>query len=95
MPYPHIMKDSDYQKIQFHILNKLHLRGKWGASHTSIDLVSKGLPSHQIGDAKDMAKDLITEGLLLGKPSTKELHVSLNPRKKAEIEHILSEVPGD
>lgn len=46
------MKDSGYQKIRFHILNKLHLRRKWGASHTSFDMVSKGLPSHQIGDAK-------------------------------------------
>jgi hypothetical protein len=89
------MNDPDYQKIRFHILNKLHLRGKWGASHTSIDLVSKGLPSHQIGDAKDIAKDLITEGLLLRKPSTKELHVSLNPRKKAEICGIINEGPGD
>jgi hypothetical protein len=89
------MKDPDYQKIRFHILNKLYLRRKWGASHTSIDLVSKGLPSHQIGDAKNIAGDLITEGLLLKKPSTKELHVSLNPRKKAEICGIINEGPGD
>lgn len=89
------MNDSDYQKIRFHILNKLYLRRKWGASHTSIDLVSKGLPKHQIGDAKDIANNLITEGLLLKKPSTKELHVSLNPRKKAEICGIINEGPGD
>lgn len=89
------MEDSAYRKIRFHILNKLYLRRKWGGSHTSIDLVSKGLPSHQIGDAKDIADDLITEGLLLSKSSTKELHVSLNPRMKAEIERILSEVPDD
>jgi hypothetical protein len=89
------MNDPDYQKIRFHILNKLYLRNKWGASHTSIDLVSKGLPRHQIGDAKDIAKDLITEGLLLSKPSTKELHVSLNPRKKAEICGIINEGPGE
>lgn len=95
MLYPRSMNDSDYQKIRFHILNKLYLRRKWGASHTSIDLVSKGLPSHQIGDAKDIADDLITEGLLFKKPSTKELHVSLNPRKKAEIERLISGVPDD
>jgi len=95
MLYPRSMNDSDHQKIRFHILNKLYLRRKWGGSHTSIDLVSKGLPSHKIGDAKDIADDLITEGLLLKKPSTKELHVSLNPRKKAEIERLLSEVPDD
>ena len=89
------MKDSDYQKIRFHILNKLHLRRKWGASHTSFDMVSKGLPSHQIGDAKKIANELIIEGLLLKKPSTKELHVSLNLGKKAEIDRIISEGPGD
>ena len=87
------MDDNERRKIRFHILNKLYLRRKWGASHTSIDLVSKGLPRHQIGDAKKIADELITEGLLVGKRSTKELHVSLNPRKKAEICRIISEGP--
>jgi len=89
------MKDSDYQKIRFHILNKLYLRRKWGASHTSIDLISKGLPSHLIGDAKKIADELIKEGLLVEKRSTKELHVSLNSRRMAEICRIISEGSGD
>ena len=89
------MKDTEYQKIRFHILNKLHLRRKWGASHTSIDLVSKGLSSHRIGDAKKIVNELIVEGFLLKKPSTKELHVSLNLGKKAEIDRIIGEGPGD
>jgi len=83
------------RKIRFHILNKLHLRRKWGGAHTSFVNVSKGLPRHQIGDAKNVADELIKEGLLLSKPSTKELHVSLNPRKKAEIDKIINEGPGD
>jgi len=89
------MNDNEHRKIRFHILHKLYLRRKWGASHTSIDFVSKGLPRHQIGDAKKIADELITEGLLIGKRSTKELHVSLNPRKKAVIEKIIGEGPGD
>ena len=87
------MGEFEYRKVRFHILNKLYLRRKWGGSHTSIDLVSKGLPSHLIGDAKKIIDGLIKEGLLLEKPSTKELHVSLNPRKKAEICRIIDEGP--
>jgi len=38
---------------------------------------------------KKAIKELINENLLLSKPSTNELHVSINPRKIKEIKEFL------
>ncbi len=73
------------------ILHKLYRRGKWGRSHTSIDRLVKGVPKHLRGEAKDVALDLIREGLLLSKPTYYGLEVSLNPDEKSEIERIIRE----
>lgn len=74
------------------ILRKLKYLGKWGGSHTSIDNLPKGFPKHIRGDVKDVAKELIKKNLLLAKPTSYGLEVSLNPEKKKEIEEITSKV---
>lgn len=71
------------------ILKKLKRRGKWGHAHTSFDRLSSGIPKHLRGLAKEVAEELIKEGLLLVKPTSYGLEVSLNPRKKAEIDEII------
>ena len=70
------------------ILKKLKRRGKWGHAHTSLDKLTSGIPK---GLAKDVAKELIKEVLLLAKPTSYGLEVSLNPRRKAEIDKIIEE----
>lgn len=71
------------------ILKKLKRRGKWGHAHTSFDKLTSGIPKHLRGLAKEVAEDLIKEGLLLAKPTSYGLEVSLNPRRKAEIDEII------
>lgn len=63
--------------------------GKWGPAHTSFDNLSKGLPSDQRGEAKAAAKALIKEGLLLEKPTSYGIEVSLNINRRPEIEEII------
>jgi len=41
------------------------------------------------GLAKEVAEELIKEGLLLTKPTSYGLEVSLNPRRKDEIDRII------
>jgi len=53
------------------------------------------MPKHLRGEAKDAAKDLISEGLLIPKQTSYGLHVSLNPQRKADIDKIIKEVLGD
>ncbi|MCX6708099.1 MAG: hypothetical protein NTW67_00415 [Candidatus Woesearchaeota archaeon] len=48
--------------------------------------MKKGLPSHAKGDIKDAAEELIKEEILITKPTSYGMQVSLNPRKREEIE---------
>ena len=77
------MNEEEIIKI---ILRKLVYLGKWGGSHTSIDNVPKGFPKEIRGRVKEVARELIKRELLLSKPTSYGLEVSLNPGKKKEIE---------
>ena len=85
----------DVGAIKRFILRKLVTLGKIGGAHTSIYNLGKGLPSHIRSNRKGQKaikqaiKELISEQLLLSKPSTGELHVSINPRKIKEIKELL------
>lgn len=78
-------------EVIWHVLSKLNRMGKIGGSHTEIANLSKGLPS--LFKSSKQGKKVIQESIkemfnkeyLLQKPSTGEIHVSLNPRKIKEI----------
>lgn len=71
------------------IVKKLFHHGYIGGRHTDIENLKKGLPSHFKGDCKKATKELIREDLLLSKQTSYGHHVSLNPRKREEIEKYL------
>ena len=71
------------------ILRKLFRRHIIGGKHTAVEHLTKGLPKHAIGDAKEAVKDLIKEGLILQKPTSYGLQVSLNPEKIDQISKII------
>ena len=73
------------------VLQKLARRRKWGASHTSFDNLQKSFKKHDKKQIKEAAKELIREGLLLQKPTSYGLEVSLNPRRRYEITAIIKE----
>lgn len=66
-----------------------------GGVHTSFDVLARGIPKHLRGEAKEVAAELIKDGLLLSKPTSYGLEVSLNPKKRNEIEKIIKESLGD
>lgn len=70
------------------IIHKLMRRNKWGHSHTSIDNITKGFPSHLGKELKKAAKELIKEGLIIPKPTSYGLEISLNPERGDEIKRI-------
>lgn len=70
------------------VLRKLVYLGKWGGNHTSIDNLPKGFAKHLRGEVKTIAKELIKKGILLSKPTSYGVEISLNPEKKKEIEEI-------
>lgn len=78
------------EKITRTLLRKLLYMGKWGAAHTSFDNLPKGFPKHLRGEVKEAAKELIKDGMLLRKPTSYGVEVSLNVKMKKEIEELLA-----
>ena len=76
----------DLKKI---ILRKLFRHRIIGGKHAAIENLTKGLPKHLVGVAKDAVNELIKEGFVLQKPTSYGLQVSLNPKRIDEITRII------
>lgn len=81
----------DEISIRKTILRKLNNHGYWGHRHTSFDNLPKGFPSHLHKDVKKMGKKLIKERIIISKPTSYGLEISLNPRKLREIREEIRE----
>lgn len=77
--------------IKARIIRKLVRWRKWGGSHT--ENVIGGLPSHLIGskETKEALKELVKDKWLLPAKKTGEIHFSLNPEKRDEIQEFYEE----
>ena len=73
------------EEIKGKVLHKLTRLGKFKHSHTSIDNLPKGFPKDLAGRVKDIIMELMKEGILLTKPTSYGLEVSINANKKEEI----------
>lgn len=85
------MVSLPFGDIKSHILWKLHVKRIWGAKHTAIENIAKGIPKHLQGDYIEMAKELIKHGFILSKPTSYGQQISLNPRKMEEIIRLVTE----
>lgn len=77
-------------EIKAALMFKLHKRGNWGASHTAFDNLQKGFKDTGLGKqgAKridKLARELVRQGLIIPKPTSYGLQVSLNPRESQAI----------
>lgn len=77
------------EQLKGFIVKKLFHHKYVGGKHTDIENLKKGLPSHVKGDVVESVKELIKEEILMSKPTSYGLHVSLNPKKRQEIEKYL------
>ncbi|MBL7147791.1 MAG: hypothetical protein ISS82_03125 [Nanoarchaeota archaeon] len=77
--------------IKKFLLRKLYRQRIWMHKHTNINNLPKGL-SNTLRNSKDVKKvieELLKENILLSKPTHYGLEVSLNPKKKKEIEELI------
>jgi len=79
------MTEITDEEIKDNILFKLHWKKYWGARHTALESMKKSIPKHLGGRYVDMAKELIKEGLIISKPTSYGLQISLNPKRREEI----------
>ena len=77
------------EQLKGFIVKKLFHHGYIGGRHTDIENLKKSLPGHVKGDVKEAAQELIKEEILIPKPTSYGLHVSLNSRMRNEIEKYL------
>ncbi|MEK6963434.1 MAG: hypothetical protein AABX70_03340 [Nanoarchaeota archaeon] len=77
------------KQLKGFIVKKLFHHGYIGGRHTAIENLRKGLPSHFKGSVKEAIEELIQEGILVPKPTSYGLHVSLNHKKREEIQEYL------
>ena len=88
------MEFSDKDKIKATILYHLRRKKVIGGMHTHFDTLKKGFPSHLGKNVEKFAKELIKEGLIITKPTSYGLQVSLNQRRLKEIEDFIYKVIG-
>ena len=80
---------SDGQ-IKATILLKLYRRGNWGGRHTAFENLKRGFKDSELGKGglkrvEKMARELVRSGLIVPKPTSYGLQVSLNPRQNETI----------
>lgn len=84
-----INMNVDRSALKALILDKLARHTYWGGKHTAFDNLQKGVPPHLRHEIKDVGQELIKEGFLIAKPTHYGLHVSLNHRRKDEIQNFI------
>ena len=88
------MQFNDEDKIKATILYHLRRKRVIGNVHTHYDTLKRGFPSHLGKDIEKIAKELIKQGLIITKPTSYGLQVSLNKDKLKEIESFILKVLG-
>jgi len=63
-----------------------------GKRHTPIDNAIKGIPSHDLKEAKSALKNLIKKRWLIPKKTGHGLDVSINPRRMEEVIELIEEL---
>lgn len=86
-------EEQEYAEIKRFILKKFVRRRMWMHKHTSIHNLPKGLPDRLRSQkiVKEVIEDLLKQGFLLSKPTHYGLEVSLNIKKKKEIEEFIED----
>ncbi len=79
---------EDFRKIRIKIIRTLYSLGKWKSNHLLIKNLESGFPKHEMKKVKGVIVELIKDGILIMKPTLHGKAVSLNIKKKGEIDKI-------
>jgi len=79
------MKKDEYKKIKVAILRKMLRHEYIGGRHTSIKNIPKGFPKSEKGKVMNVIEQMKKEGYFIIKKKPDSLHISLNPKRIAEI----------
>ena len=88
------MEFNDEDRIKATMLYHLRRKKIISGVHTPFDTLKKGFPSHLGKDVHKVAKELIKQGLIITKPASYGLQVSLNKERLKEIEEFIFKILG-
>ena len=80
--------------IKATLLYNLRRKRIIGNKHSHFDTLKRGFPLHLGRDVKKIAEQLIRQGLIIAKPTSYGLQVSLNKNKINEIEGFIKKILG-
>jgi len=83
---------SEEDNIKATILYHLRRKKVIGSVHTHFDTIKRGFPSHLGKNIDKIAKQLIKEKLLITKPTSYGLQISLNKEKLKDIEEFIQKI---
>lgn len=76
----------DNDSIKATILYHLRRKKVLGGVHTPFDTIKRGFPGHLGKEVTKIANQLVKEGLLITKPASYGLQISLNKERLEEID---------
>lgn len=85
---------NNEDKIKATLLYHLRRKKVIGGVHTHFDTLVRGFPNHLGKDVKKIAQSLIKSELILAKPTSYGLQVSLNKSKIAQIDDFIFKILG-
>ncbi|MCX6748964.1 MAG: hypothetical protein NT076_05160 [Candidatus Pacearchaeota archaeon] len=88
------MAYGNEDKVKATILYHLRRKKVIVGVHTPFDTITRGFPSHLGKDIKKITHELIKNGLILAKPASYGLQISLNKDKLEQIEEFIFKVLG-
>lgn len=86
------MEEDIIKEIKWFIISKMARHRWWMHKHTSIHNLPKGLPDY-LRSRKEVRKaidELLKDKFLLSKPTSYGLEVSLDIKKKKEIDELVN-----
>jgi hypothetical protein len=89
VPAPHDDPDPG-RRVARRMLLTLRGKGKWGGYHTEFTNLARGF-QEEWELAERVGERMVIAGLLIEKPSVGQRHVSLNPRRKGEIDRLIED----
>lgn len=86
------MDISENEKIKATIIYNLRRKKVIGGVHVPFDTLRRGFPVHFGKEIDKAVKELIKEKLILTKPASYGLQVSLNKEKISEIDEFIKKI---
>ncbi len=77
-------------EIRFRIIKKLVRRRVWGTYHIDENDVPKGMPPELRKDILKELNKMVKEGLIIRFPHSGKKRIHLNPKRRKEIEEIIT-----